>query len=105
VSLAAVQGPSKSYGRSDFSIGFGEEIEIAQVLGAADGSFVERGQNSWGVFVGSPTIMNSVPVSMSADNISTKSRFIDSALFEEPGLERQLPDHGDALAGSEISYR
>jgi hypothetical protein len=47
--------------------------------------------------------MNSIPVSESADNISTKSRFIDSALFEEPGLERQLPDHGDALAGSEIS--
>src|SRR5512143_3506539 len=43
--------------------------------------------------------------STSADNISTKSRFMNLPLFEHPGLESQLPHHGDALARREVADR
>ena len=44
-----------------------------------------------------PTIMNSAPVSDSAHNISTKSRFIDPPFLEHPGLQGERPYHHDAL--------
>ncbi len=40
---------------------------------------------------------DSAPASDSADNISTKSRFIVEALLECPRLQGELPDHAQAL--------
>jgi hypothetical protein len=45
-----------------------------------------------------PTTRNLAPAADNADNISTKSRFIEQSFLEHPGLERQLPHHGDAFA-------
>jgi hypothetical protein len=39
---------------------------------------------------------NLAPAADNADNISTRSRFIDEPLLEHPGLQRELPHHGDA---------